>query len=257
LIISNTEGSIGNQIKKYQFAHRTLQEYFAAMFIVKWESEWIRNKIEYEKVRELWMWKENASIYSADELSKFIIEILLAKRDSKHIQSIEQYLIEIKNISFEIHSNDVDESWKQINYINDILQKCPNIRKIWILPSNKISIDEPINLNFLSLKHDIELDISNVEFTDNDSSMICINGKIQQINIEFNSCKYSYGRLKSFANYINQNSQLFNKIEFTDVSDNDIFDAVLMNTKFDHIAIEQDGSDKYLIANRTYSNILI
>ena len=37
LIISNTEGSIGNQIKKYQFAHRTLQEYFAAMFMVKWE----------------------------------------------------------------------------------------------------------------------------------------------------------------------------------------------------------------------------
>jgi len=58
LIISNTEGSIGNQIKKYQFAHRTLQEYFAAMFIVKWENEWIRNGIKYEKVKELWMWEE-------------------------------------------------------------------------------------------------------------------------------------------------------------------------------------------------------
>jgi hypothetical protein len=45
--------------------------------------------------------------------------------------------------------------------------------------------------------------------------------------------------LKSFANYINQNSQLFNKIEFKYVSDKDIFNAVLMNTKFDHIAIKQ------------------
>jgi hypothetical protein len=62
LLIGNTQRSIGEQtIKKYQFAHRTLQEYFAAMFIVKWEDEWIRHGIKYEKVEkvnELWMWKE-------------------------------------------------------------------------------------------------------------------------------------------------------------------------------------------------------
>jgi hypothetical protein len=80
--------------------------------------------------------------------------------------------------------------------------------------------------------------------------MVCINGKVQQINIKFYGGKYSSGRLKSFANYINQNSQLFNKIEFINVSDKDIFDAVLMNTKFDHIAIKQDKSDKYSIVKR-------
>jgi hypothetical protein len=114
-------------------------------------------------------------------------------------------------------------------------------------PLHSISIDEPIDLHFLSLKHSIELAIHDVTFTDNDSNMICINGKVQQINIRFKDCQYSYRRLISFANYINQNSQLFNKIEFTDVYDEDIFNAVLMNTKFDHIAIKQDGIHKYSI----------
>jgi hypothetical protein len=128
--------------------------------------------------------------------------------------------------------------------INSILQKCPNIRMIEIGHYSKISIDEPIDLHFLSLKHDIELDISNIIFTDNDSNMICINGEVKQINIEFNQCKYSYRRLISFANYINQNSQLFNEIEFIGVYNKDIplFNAVLMNTEFDHFAIEQYGS---------------
>jgi hypothetical protein len=125
--------------------------------------------------------------------------------------------------------------------INSILQKCPNIRRIEIWPSDRISIDEPIDLDFLSLKHHIELYIRNIIFTDDDSNMICINGKVKKINIEFYQCKYSYRRLISFANYINQNLQLFNKIEFTDVYDKDIFDAVLMHTKFEHIAIEHDG----------------
>jgi hypothetical protein len=83
--------------------------------------------------------------------------------------------------------------------------------------------------------------------------MICINGKVQQINIKFDSCKYSYRRLISFANYINQNSQLFNEIKFNGDSDKDIFDAVLMNAKFDHIAIKQDNSDKYSIIKRQSS----
>ena len=48
LIISITEGSIANQKTKYQFAHRTLQEYFAAMFIVKWENE-LRKKIRRDR----------------------------------------------------------------------------------------------------------------------------------------------------------------------------------------------------------------
>jgi hypothetical protein len=118
-------------------------------------------------------------------------------------------------------------------------------------------MDEPIDLHFLSLKHDIELYICNVTFTDNDSNMICINGKVQQINIEFEHCNYSYYRLILFAIYIDQNSQLFNEIEFNGVSDKGIFNADLINTKFDHIAIKQYGTGRYSIGNRRYSNILI
>jgi hypothetical protein len=59
LLGSDTQRPINKQTTKYQFAHQTLQEYFAAMFIVKWECQWIKNKIEYEKVNELWMWKIN------------------------------------------------------------------------------------------------------------------------------------------------------------------------------------------------------
>jgi hypothetical protein len=136
--------------------------------------------------------------------------------------------------------------------INRILQKCPNIRIIVIGSPYNISIDEPIDLHFLSLKQDIKLVITGVTFTDNDSNMIYINGKVQQINIKFWKCKYSYRRLILFANYIDQNSQLFNEIEFTYVNDKDIplFNDVLMNTKFDHIAIEYDGWDKYSIVRR-------
>ncbi len=79
---------------------------------------------------------------------------------------------------------------------------------------------------------------------------MCIHGEVEYINIEFKWCKYSYRRLILFANYINQNSQLFNAIEFVGVYDKDIFDAVLMNTKFDHIAIKQDGTGRYLIVKR-------
>jgi hypothetical protein len=134
--------------------------------------------------------------------------------------------------------------------INRILQKCLNIRWIRIRLPYKISVDEPIDLHFLSLKHDIELYIVGGTFTDNDSNMICIHGEVEYINIEFKWCKYSYRRLILFANYINQNSQLFNKIEFNGVSDKDIFSAVLMNTKFNHITIKQDKSDKYSIVKR-------
>jgi hypothetical protein len=138
--------------------------------------------------------------------------------------------------------------------INSISQKCPNIKKIYIGSlSHAISIDEPIDLHFLSLKHHIQLYICNVEFTDNDSNMICINGTVQQINIQFNYCKCSYGRWILFANYINQNSQLFNKIKFDNVSDKDVFNADLMNTKFDHIAIKQDIFGDYSIVKRQSS----
>jgi hypothetical protein len=119
---------------------------------------------------------------------------------------------------------------------------------IWIGSLSNISIDEPIDLHFLSLKHDIELYIYHGIFTDNDSNMICIHGKVQQINIRFEECKYSHRRLISFANYINQNSQLFNQIEFINVYDKDIINSVLMNTKFDHhIAIKQDRRDYSIV----------
>jgi hypothetical protein len=124
--------------------------------------------------------------------------------------------------------------------INIILQKCPNIRKIQIGSLlHNISIDEPIDLHFLPLKHYIELYIVGVTFTDNDSNMIYVNGKVKQFHIQFNYCKYSYLRLILFANYIDQNSQLFNKIEFDDVSDKDIFDAVLTDTEFDHFEMKK------------------
>ncbi len=132
---------------------------------------------------QLWMLSEIKIINPADELSKFITEILLTKRNSKYIELGEQYLIEIKNISFEIHSNDIDESCKQINYINYILQKCLSGKFVRI-DLHKISIDELIDLHFLSLKHDIELDIWKAEFTDNDSNMICINGYLKLTTLQ-------------------------------------------------------------------------
>jgi hypothetical protein len=167
-------------------------------------------------------------------------------------QSIE-YSSDMTNLStLRLFYNDNTSNGKTYwTCINRILQKCPNIRKIYIGSSyHNISIDKPIDLHFLSLKHDIELYIWNVTFTDNDSNMICIHGKVQQINIQFNNCKYSCRRLILFANYINQNLQLFNKIKFINVSNKNIFNNVLMNTKFDHIAIEQNEGHKYSIVKR-------
>jgi hypothetical protein len=181
LIISNTEGSIGNQIKKYQFAHKTLQEYFAAMFIVKWENEWIINGIKYEKVEKLRKWEENKGYYP-DELSEFIIEILLAKRDSKYIQSVEQYLRKIERILFDIYSNDIDESWQQINYINDILQKCPNIKEVRI-DLHEISVNNTIELHLPNIDY-IYVLILNGLFSNNQSNIISISGSNKtEINI--------------------------------------------------------------------------
>ncbi len=169
-------------------------------------------------------------------------------------QSI-QYSSDMTNLSeltLDCNKDDASNGKTYWTCINSILQKCPNIRKIQIgTYVHTISIDEPIDLHFLSLKHDIKLYINYANFTDNDSNMICINGEVKQINIRFNLCQYSYRRLISFANYIDQNSQLFNLIEFDNVSDKEIplFDAVLMNTKFDHFAIKQDGSH-YSIVKR-------
>ena len=80
LIISTTEGPIVNRTTKYQFAHRTLQEYFAAMFIVKWENE-LRRKSE--EIEELWNnddWKKDDF---QKECKQLIIEILLTKRENE------------------------------------------------------------------------------------------------------------------------------------------------------------------------------
>jgi hypothetical protein len=56
--------------------------------------------------------------------------------------------------------------------------------------------------------------------------------------------------LISFANYIDQNSQLFNRIEFINVPDKDIFNFALMNTEFDYIAIKQDRFGDYSIVKQ-------
>ena len=63
------------------------------------------------------------------ECKQLIIEILLTKREKKLIESAEKYLTNASYIPFNIQSNNVNENWKQIKYINNILQKCQNINR--------------------------------------------------------------------------------------------------------------------------------
>ena len=129
----------------------------------------------------------------------------------KLIESAEKYLTNASYIHFNIQSNNVNENWEQIKYINNILQKCQNINRIEI-DLHQMSIDKTIELRFLPNINIDEIIISNGIFEDNQSNMICIVGNVN--TLYFYHCKFSFSRLNEFAKYIDDNAEQFKRIEF-------------------------------------------
>jgi hypothetical protein len=147
------------------------------------------------------------------EESKFFIEILLTHRKHDRLESATSCLLNATSIYFDVQSSDVDESYRQLEYINKILQKCPNIKEVKI-NLHSMSISKPIELFFLPTVGAIKLNIIDAQFEDNQSNMISIFGA-KRIDITFFKCQFSLSRLIEFASFVDKNAQRFISIEFS------------------------------------------
>jgi hypothetical protein len=238
LIISGKQASANNSTTiVYQFAHRTLQEYFAAMFMVRWEDQWRKTNVVYRKVENRLAKKENRFV----EESKFFSEILLTKRKEYQLNdAVKQYLTNSKKICFNIQSNDTDESLEQLEYSNTILQECQNIETVHI-NLNDMILSKSIDLSFRNIqqaqsKHrkkfkNIELIISDGKFHD---SIISVSGDKTINTINFAECQFTLSRLIEFAKFVDKNAAQFKCIGFQIKNDpiTDI-DTVIANTQND------------------------
>lgn len=268
-----------NQPTKYQFAHRTLHEYFAAMFLIRWESEWIRNGIEYQKANGLWMiWRSmeifvsfvdiagrmltnreeklinrtKAYLFNFKLVYKMFVEIMLAKRDDELNDSVRDYLMNTKWIHFEIiESNDRNESWRQLEYVNKLLAQCQRIEELRI-DLQRMTIDETIELMLPTIDN-IHIVISNGVFEDNSMNMISMmNTAARRIHIRFERCQFSFGRLMNFTEYVDRNVRLFSKrIVFVDIHDESIIDDAMMNAKrFGNIELIRRSLKSFVFVKR-------
>jgi hypothetical protein len=134
------------------------------------------------------------------------------------------------------------------NYINKLLQKCPKIRSIIIwLRCN--TIDEPIDLQFLPIEDDIvDVEIHDGVFKDNDSNMIYIGGA-KRIELAFYRRHYPHNRLMAFAKFADENAQMFTRIQFFTVENNQsmlkLVAKQFKNIEFRHKSKKKKGAENY------------
>jgi uncharacterized membrane protein YkvA (DUF1232 family) len=189
-------------------------------------------------------------------IKTFYLVIFQPKTD-EDIQEAIAYSTELTNlimleVTLETETNEkVEVSKRYWNYINKILQQCPVVNKVHLRFDNA-TIEVPIDLKFLSIKHCITVAIHNAKFNDNQLNMISI-ADAKRITILFSKCQFTLIRLIQFAQYVDENVEKFEQIDFAHVINQVDIDEYTQN--FKNIIIRRRLPTGFSIIKRCQSGV--
>jgi hypothetical protein len=150
-------------------------------------------------------------------------------------------------VTLKTETNEKEEvSNRYWNYINKILQHCPVVNEVQLWFDNA-TIEEPIDLQFLSIEHCITVTIMNAIFNDNQLNMVVI-ADAKRITIQFIKCQFTLTRLMQFAQYVDENVEKFERIDFAHVVNQVDIDEYTQN--FKNIMILRRLSNGFSIVKR-------
>ncbi len=142
-------------------------------------------------------------------------------------------------------------------FISRILQKAPRIRRVHINLNDIKLADEPIDLRFMHVENDIDIEISDGIFEPSEANIIAVGDEksAKSFNIRFDKCRFELFRLIKFGTYIDKSVQIFNEIVFAALNDTAIIEKVAINFKeFATIEFVQISTDSFKISHNKPPN---